>query len=271
MRMTTDRLACGWCQAQNELGRTSCSMCGAPLDVAELVTESGWRTVPKVRDATRFGFSRSTCEVEGEIVPVISIALGAGDWVFFEHHTMLWKDAGITLGQLVSGGGLKRLFGGMPFMITKATGPGHVAFSRDSAGELVVLPVHPNQEIDVREHAFLVGSHSLSYSFERIKGLANWLYGGAGMYLERFITQGESGLLMLHGSGNVFERTLKAGESIWLEPGAFLYKDSTVTMQAEKQNVKAGLLTRMYLAKMTGPGRVGIQSMYHPHAGGSED
>lgn len=268
-----DRLACSWCKAQNELGRTSCAVCGAPLNVAEIVTESGWRSIPKVRDATKFGFSQSTCEVEGEIVPVISIDLGRGDWVFFEHHTLLWKDGGITLGQIQSGGGMTRLFGGMPFMITKATGPGHVAFSRDSAGELVVLPVHPQQEIDVREHAFLLGSHSLSYSFEKIKGLVNLLHGGSGMYLERFTTHQEPGLLMLHGSGNVFERTLAAGEHIWLEPGAFLYKDSTVRMEAEKQpGVKTGLLGGgMYLAKMTGPGRVGIQSMYHPHHGGGEE
>ena len=267
-----DRLRCSWCQSQNDLGSTSCSTCGAPLDVAALVTESGWRTVPKIRDATRFGFSGSTCEVEGSIVPVISIGLGAGDWVFFEHHTLLWRDAGITLSQLQGGNAFKRLFGGMPFVITKATGPGQVAFSRDSAGELVVLPIHPQHEIDVREHAFLLGSHSLTYSFERIKGLVNILHGGSGMYLERFITQNEAGLLMLHGSGNVFERTLQNGESIWLEPGAFLYKDSTVTMQAEKQvGVKAGLLSSVYLAKMTGPGRVGIQSMYHPHAGRGED
>jgi uncharacterized protein (AIM24 family) len=267
----SDRIECQWCHAQNELGRTSCSSCGAPLDLAQVVTESGWRTAPKIRDATRFGFGESSCEVEGDLVPVISILLGAGDWTFFEHHTLLWKDEQVRLGMLQQGGGMHRMLGGMPFTITTATGPGTVAFSRDSPGELVVIPVHENQEIDVREHAFLAGSHSLSYSFERIKGLANLLHGGSGMYLERFITGGESGLLMLHGSGDVLERTLKPGESIFVEPGAFLYKDSTVQMQAEKQEgVKTGLLGGMYLARMTGPGRVGIQSMYHPHAGRSE-
>jgi uncharacterized protein (AIM24 family) len=54
-----------------------------------------------------------------------------------------------------------------------------------------------------------------------------------------------------------------------VEPGGFLYKDSTVTMNAVKQNVRTGLLSHgMYLAEMTGPGRVGIQSMYVHH--GSE-
>jgi uncharacterized protein (AIM24 family) len=157
------------------------------------------------------------------------------------------------------------MLGGMPLVITVAQGPGRVAFSRDASGELVVLPLHPSMEIDVREHAFLVASHSISYSFERIKGLNNMLH-GEGMYLDRFVTQGEQGILMLHGYGNVFERTLGPGEKILVEPGGFLYKDSSVQMNAVQLNVRTGLMRRgMYMAEMTGPGRVGIQSMYVHH------
>ena len=42
-----------------------------------------------------------------------------------------------------------------------------------------------------------------------------------------------------------------------------------MTMNAVQQNLKTGLMRHgMYLAEMTGPGRVGIQSMYVHH--GSE-
>ena len=54
----------------------------------------------------------------------------------------------------------------------------------------------------------------------RIKGLANILHGGSGMYMDRFVTQGAPGLLLLHGYGNVFERLLRPGEKILVEPGA---------------------------------------------------
>jgi uncharacterized protein (AIM24 family) len=38
-------------------------------------------------------------------------------------------------------------------------------------------------------------------------------------------------------------------------------------MQAVQLNVRTGLIRHgMYVAEMTGPGRVGIQSMYHHHA-----
>ena len=263
-----ERLKCTWCQALNEKSARSCSSCGAPLDISSLVSDSGWRECPRIRDMTEIHFSSSTCQVEGEIVPVAEIALAAGDAVFFEHHVMLWKDGTVPLTLMPLSGGLKRAFGGMPFLISVASGPGRIAFSRDATGELVVLPLHPGMELDVREHAFLLSSHQIQYSFVRVKGLANILFGGQGMYMDRFITAGSPGLLILHGYGNIFERTLKPGESLLLEPGAFLYKDSSVTMDVEFQKLGTGFFggTTMSLARVTGPGRVGIQSMYVHHA-----
>jgi len=41
--------------------------------------------------------------------------------------------------------------------------------------------------------------------------------------MDRFVIR-SAGLLLLHGYGNVFERVLRPGESIMLEPGAFLTK-----------------------------------------------
>src|SRR6201993_4306579 len=262
-----EMMQCRWCQAQNQPGTTSCQTCGAPLDEKDKVSDSGWREAPRLRDMTEFQFSGSTCQVEGELVPVAEINLHPQDGVYFEHHVLLWKDESVPLSSLNTGGGMKRSVGGMPHIVTVANGPGRIAFSRDAPGELVVLPLHPGMELDVREHAFLVASHSVQYSFIRIKGLVHLLHGGNGMFMDRFVTAQYPGLLMLHGNGNVLERSLRPGEKILVEPGGFLYKDSTVTMQAVQLQLKTGMFGRhgMYLAEMTGPGRVGIQSMYVHH------
>ncbi|TSD94275.1 AIM24 family protein [Skermania sp. ID1734] len=261
-----DRIECQWCHSHNTGEATTCATCGAPLDVRDKVSEAGWREAPRLRDMTEFRFSTSICQVEGELVPVAEISLGQGDAVYFEHHVLLWKDEATPLSQMNIGGGMKRSLAGMPFLLTLAHGPGRVAFSRDAPGELVVLPMHPGMEIDVREHAFLLASHGISYSFVRIKGLANILYGGGGMYMDRFVTAGDPGMMMLHGYGDVLERTLAAGEKIVVEPGAFLYKDSTVTLNTTQLPIKTGMLGRgMFMAEMVGPGRVGIQSMYVHH------
>src|SRR5207302_2741775 len=137
--------------------------------------------------------------------------LGAGDTLYFEHHVLLWKDERVHLSTMPLDGAMKRLFAGMPFVITQAMGVGHIAFSRDATGELVVLPLHPGQELDVREHAFVLASRSIDYSYVRIKGLRNILFGGQGMFMDRFVATAAPGLLVLHGYGNVLGRPLAAG------------------------------------------------------------
>jgi uncharacterized protein (AIM24 family) len=242
--------------------------CGAPLGTAELESDSGWREVPRLKDQTEIQFGNSTCRVEGEIVPVAELNLGEDDSAFFEHHVLLWKADEVALTVLPLQGGMQRVLAGMPFVVSVAQGPGRIGFSRDAAGELVVLPIHPGHELDVREHAFLLASHHINYSFVRVQVLRNILFGGQGMFMDRFVTGDQPGLLILHGYGNVFERRLKEGESLLLEPGSFLYKDASVTMNVETQNLSTGLFggVGMNLARMTGPGRVGIQSMYVHHA-----
>src|ERR1700720_4734005 len=79
-----ERIPCQWCQSMNEKAALTCRSCGAPLDIRNLVSESGWREAPRIKDMTQFQFSSSSCQVEGEIVPVAEINLSQGDSVFFE-------------------------------------------------------------------------------------------------------------------------------------------------------------------------------------------
>jgi hypothetical protein len=113
-----DFVACQWCQSQSPAGSTSCQACGAQLDQRDRVSDAGWEEVPKLRDMTELRFSNSTCQVEGEVVPVAELALAAGDGVFFEHHVMLWKDPAVPVASRNTGGGLKRMLGGMPHYLT---------------------------------------------------------------------------------------------------------------------------------------------------------
>jgi uncharacterized protein (AIM24 family) len=171
----------------------------------------------------------------------VEITLDPADSVFFEHHTMLWKDETVPMAVMSMPGGAKRLLSGMPFVLSVARGPGRVAFSRDAPGEIIVIPIEAPREVDVREHALLLASGTLTYSFEKLPGLRAMLVGGTGMYLDRYVAQSAPGLLVLHGYGNVFERTLGEGETILVEPGGFLYKDSSVTMELAQVNFKGAM------------------------------
>jgi uncharacterized protein (AIM24 family) len=236
----SERIQCRWCKAQSPAASTSCERCGAPLDLRNLVTDSGWRQAPQIRDLTEIHFWNSVAQVDGTVVPVVDVQLAAGDWVFFEHHVMLWKDENVAMSVMDTPGGAKRILAGMPFVLSVAQGPGRVSFSRDSPGEIVMLPVEPGTELDAREHAMLLASAGLTFSFEKIQGMKSILALGSGMYLDRFVAQDAPGLLVLHGYGNVMQRQLAEGESIQVEPGGFLYKDASVTMEICTQKLDSG-------------------------------
>jgi uncharacterized protein (AIM24 family) len=232
--------------------------------VAARTTESGWKEAPRLKDMTEIRFGQSTCQIAGTIVPSVEIDLAAGDEVYFEHHVLLWKESEVPIRSLPLRGVIKRTFAGMPFVVSAAYGEGRAAFSRDATGEVVVLPLQPDMEIDVREHAFLLASSEIEYTYVLIQGLRPVARGALGVYMDRFWTRTEPGILFLHGYGNVFEKTLAPNDEILLEPGAFLYKDASVKMEAEMRTLPNGLRggVPLNLLCMTGPGRVGIQSMY---------
>ena len=239
MTSVEERIQCRWCHAQSPSSARTCDRCGAPLDVRDTVSDSGWREAPRLRDLTEVHWASSSCQLDAGVVPVVEVALAEADSVFFEHHAMLWKDETVPMSVMSTPGGAKRLLSGLPFVLSVARGPGRVALSRDAPGELIVLPVDPSKEIDVREHALVLASGTLTYSFEKLPGLRAMLAAGTGMYLDRYVAQSGPGLLVLHGYGDVFERTLGEGETILVNPGAFFYKDSSVTMEVVSVNFKA--------------------------------
>ena len=134
------RIACDWCNGQSPTGATSCITCGAPLNVKNLVSDSGWREAPRLRDMSEVKFGSSTCQVEGEIVPVAEITLGGGDAIFFEHHVLLWKDDAVRMDVMPLQGGLKRALAGMPFVVSIASGQGRPCASTCRPDELATGP-----------------------------------------------------------------------------------------------------------------------------------
>jgi uncharacterized protein (AIM24 family) len=210
-------------------------------------------------------FADITYHLDGELVPVLTIEIKPDQPVYFEHHIMLWKNTTVNIGLKAMKGVLKRMMAGLQIFVTEAKGQGMIAFSRDGAGHIVPLHLKKGQEIHVREHQFLAASKHVDYTFERVRGVATMLFGGSGFFIDKFHCNEGDGILWVHGYGNVFEKTLAAGEQIEVEPGGWLYKDSTVKMDTNLQKISSGLFGAglgFITNRFTGPGRVGIQSMY---------
>src|SRR6516225_9829273 len=78
--------------------------------------------------------------LEGELVPVLHMALDGQVPVYFEHHVLLWKYPSLQIGLHPLRKGLKRrAFGGMPLLLLEAQSAGEIAFSRDAPGHIVAL------------------------------------------------------------------------------------------------------------------------------------
>jgi uncharacterized protein (AIM24 family) len=202
--------------------------------------------------------------IQGELVPVLHVALDGSVPVYFEHHVVLWKDPPLQIG-LRGKGAFKRMIAGLPAFQTEARGPGEIAFSRDGAGHVFPLHLMPGTSVLVREHQYLAATGNLDYTYQRVKGFANMMFGNSGFFVDQFTATQHEGVLWLHGYGNVFEKALAPGEQIDIEPGGWIYRDGSVQMEQNVYGLRTGMFGgqgNMVWNRFTGPGRVGIQSMY---------
>jgi len=240
-------------------------------DPARKPTQSSGPAAPVWQRAAGPGAARAS--IGGTIVPHLALELAPGETVFFEHHTFLWKTTGLEIRLRPLAGAFKRLISGMDILVTEAVGPGAIAFSRDLPGEIRAFELAPGQELQVREHAFLAATGGVDYSWERSGGLATMMFGATGLVIDRFNAGSTGGTVWLHGGGNILEMSLAAGQQLDVEPGGWLYKDPSVTIETKFQGLRQGLLAGSDLAcnRLTGPGRIGIQSMYAPLLHGQGD
>src|SRR5471030_1650683 len=125
-------------------------------------------------------FAGVTYHLDGELVPALTVEISGAQSVYFEHHILLWKTPSVAIGIRAMKGAFKRMMAGMQVFVTEATGTGQISFSRDGAGHIFGLHLNAGEEVHVREHQFLAATHNIDYTFERVKGAANMLFGGTG-------------------------------------------------------------------------------------------
>lgn len=269
---------CRYCRQPSDPSGHSCASCGAPIDVAAVVSRSGWQKQPPIADMARLQFGQSHVQIEGQQVPTADFSLAANESIYFGHHSLLWLDPSTRLQAMSMAGGWKRMLAGLPIIMTQASGPGHVALSDDHAGELIALPLAPGQQIWVREHRFLAASGNMTYGFTPT-GI--WITTGSGndaktsyplgYFGDIFSAQSGPALVLLHAPGNTFVRDLAAGESILLQPSALLYRDVSVQMHLHIEYPRGtGIFSffsssysnRHVWLRLIGPGRVAMQSVF---------
>ena len=210
-------------------------------------------------------FPGGTAHREGTLVPQLLLELDGTGGIFFEHHTLLWKDPAVNIGLKKLPGGVKRKIAGLDFFLTMTSSRGRIAFSMDSPGRIIGHHLRAGETLLVREHQFVAATDNLDYSFERVQGVRNMLVGGSGLFVDRFATKDSHSTVWLHAGGDLLEITLDPGEQLDVEAGSWLYRDATVKMEAVTMGLKTGLFGgggKLTWNRFTGPGRLGIQTLF---------
>lgn len=276
MSTTHTAYVCRYCRQPSDPTGSSCPHCGAPVDVRDVVSDSGWHEQPPIRDMARIQFGTSSAQIEGTYVPVVDFDLKPPGWVYFSHHTLLWAEPSVSMQAMPMAGGWQRVRAGLPLVMMQASGPGHLALSDDAPGEVVAIPLGAGQGIHVREHRFLAATDGVGYDWQQ-SGI--WFTTGTGndreyhypvgYNVDVFHADQQPGLLLLHSPGNSFVRDLPAGETICIQPSSLLYKDLSVGMALHLEYPRSSGLVwggsfqyRQVWLRLWGPGRVAVQSVF---------
>ncbi len=260
---------CQFCRLESSGDATACPHCGAPVDVRNRVSDSGWLELPPVADMTRLRFGHSSCQISGSYAAVAEMLLGQEESVSFVHHGLLHADPAVDLDLRRMPDGWKRSLAGLPVFVMTAKGPGHVAIRAHEPGAIIAVPLPAGHSVDVTEHRFLAVSGNVSYGW--IKAgiwfttksendvVTHYPFGGA--YVDRFTAADTPGLLFLHAPGSTFVRDLADGETILIKPEALVWKDHSVDASLHTEKASGGTGYYMWI-KLSGPGRVVIKSIF---------
>jgi uncharacterized protein (TIGR00266 family) len=209
--------------------------------------------------------------VQGDNLQVARVRLKPGQEVYAEAGRMVYKTANVQWDTRMSGetlgeklmGALRRTVTGESLFLTyfHANGEGEVGFAGSYPGRIQVFDLAPGRSILAQRDAFVLAQPSVQFSVALVKRLGAGFFGGEGFILQKFTGPG---LVFIHAGGDFVEFDLAAGQVIQVDTGCIVAFDESVDYDIQLAGgIKTSLFggEGLFLATLTGPGHVVIQSM----------
>ena len=206
-------------------------------------------------------------EIEGGHLPVVICYPEAGQTLCTESGAMSWMSPNMKM-DTNTGGGMKKAFGRLLsgesiFMneYTAEKGPGMIAFASSFPGSIIPYEVTANNSIIVQKKSFLAMEKGLELSMYFQRKLGRGLFGGEGFIMQKI---SGNGMVFLEIDGHCKEYELAAGESMLIDTGYLAAMTGNCTMDIETVKGAKNIFfggEGLFLTKVTGPGKVYIQSM----------
>jgi len=204
-----------------------------------------------------------TYALRGEIAQTVTVSLESGQAMWASKGAILSHDTGIAWQLKIPGAAVSRMLSGEGLALTHITGtrPGAtVTLSANETGKVAVWDLAWGP-VTCTSGSFLgaLGDVKIDVTVARRFGAA--LFGGAGFLLQRISGQG---LVFIHGSGDFVERDLQPAEEITVSTGNLAAFGSGVGYDVVGVGGCLKVLfgrEGLFMTRMTGPGRVLMQSM----------
>jgi uncharacterized protein (TIGR00266 family) len=209
--------------------------------------------------------------IQGDNLQVARIRLKPGQEIYAEAGKMVYKTANVAWETRMSGetlgekllGALRRTITGESLFLTyfRTDGPGEAGFAGSYPGRIQAFDLVAGQSIMTQRDAFLFAQTSVQFNVAFVKRLSTGFFGGEGFILEKLTGPGT---VFIHAGGDFVEFKLNAGEVIQVDAGCIVAFDDSVDYDIQfVGGIKTALFggEGLFLAKMTGPGRVIVQSM----------
>jgi uncharacterized protein (TIGR00266 family) len=209
--------------------------------------------------------------IQGNNLQIARLHLKPNQEVYGEAGRMVYKTGNVywdtrmtggTLGEKLMGALRRKLTGeSLFFTYFRSNGPGEVGFAGAYPGKVEPFTLAPGQSIVAQRDTFLCAQTTVNFGIAFVRRLGAGLFGGEGFILEKFTGPG---IVFLHAGGDVVEFNLAPGESIQIDSGCIVAFDESVTYDIQfAGGIKTALFggEGLFLANMTGPGKVIVQSM----------
>lgn len=203
----------------------------------------------------------------GNTMPAVEVLFDApGESMYTQSGGMAWMSEGIIMDSNMKGGlgkSIGRMFSGESlFMATyRAEREGSmVAFASTVAGEVLPVDVGASGGMICQKGAFLCAQETVNLNVTFTKKFSAGLFGGEGFILQDI---SGTGMVFLEIDGNKVEKNLAPGEVIKVDTGNVVAFERSVQYDIETvkglKNIFMGG-EGLFLTKLTGPGRVILQT-----------
>jgi uncharacterized protein (TIGR00266 family) len=207
-------------------------------------------------------------KIQGTVMQSLDMRLMRGEAIYTESGGMAWMSDGIEMKTSGRGGGIGGMLGralaGESLFLTTYTAEADgaaITFAPESPGKIMDLKLEAGNSLIVQRDAFMCAEDDVKLEMHFRKKLGAGLFGGEGFILQKLTGPG---IAFVEIAGEVIDYNLKPGQRLKVDTGHVAMYEPTVGYDIQMVKGVTNMLfggEGLFLATLTGPGRVWLQSM----------